>query len=153
MNIFVLDSDPQIAATMMCDKHVVKMVVETAQMLCTVASEKGYDMPYRPTHRNHPCTKWASKSRGNWRWLIDHGMSLCGEYTKRYGRRHKSQSVIEMAKGMKLAFDSDELTSFAQAMPDKYRNECAVKAYRDYYMGEKAKMATWKTQPPKWWKG
>ena len=58
MNIFVLHQNPQTAAEMMCDKHVVKMILETAQMMCTVVASYDHDTPYRPTHSKHPCTIW-----------------------------------------------------------------------------------------------
>lgn len=151
MNIFVLDEDPDIAASMACDKHVIKMILETAQMLCTVASSKGYATPYSATHKNHPCTLWAAKSSANWVWLVLHGFALCAEYTKRYGKTHKSQRVIEHCAKLDLPFDEHELTPFAQAMPPQYKSECAVTAYRAYYHGEKAAFATWKTQQPAWW--
>ncbi len=151
MNIFVLDRDPIVAASMMCDKHVVKMILETAQMLCAAGIAKGYDMPYGATHTRHPCTLWAGESKGNWDWLIEHGLALCSEYTLRYNKTHKSQSVIEHARDMDIAFDKQELTPFAQAMPAQYKNECAVTAYRAYYMGDKARFATWKTESPDWW--
>ena len=151
MNIFVLDSDPKVAAQMMCDKHVVKMVLETAQMLCTVAHANDFNAPYKATHKNHPCTLWAGKSKANWNWLIEHGLSLCEEYTKRYGKIHKSQQHIEWCRGLTINFPQDNLLPFAQAMPDKYKHRCAVRAYRAYYHGEKAKFATWKTKAPIWW--
>ena len=152
MNIFVLDEDPHVAASMACDKHVVKMILETAQMLCAAAIAKGYEMPYGATHKHHPCTLWAGLSRGNWDWLVEHGMALCAEYTLRYGKVHKSQQIIEHARDMKISFCNQQLTPFAQAMPPQYKNECAVTAYRAYYMGEKARFATWKTQTPDWWR-
>ena len=153
MNIFVLDRDQQIAAQMACDKHVVKMILETAQMLCTVVHAHGHDAPYRSTHKKHPCTLWAGKSRANWSWLVAYGLALCAEYTKRYGKVHKSQSVIEHCSKLKLSFSLSQLTPFAQAMPPQYKNECVVTAYQAYYHGEKASFATWKTQPPAWWDG
>ena len=152
MNIFVLDEDPHVAASMACDKHVVKMILETAQMLCAAAIAKGYEMPYGATHKHHPCTLWAGLSRGNWDWLVEHGIALCAEYTLRYGKVHKSQQIIEHARDMKISFCNQQLTPFAQAMPPQYKNECAVTAYRAYYMGEKARFATWKTQTPDWWR-
>ena len=152
MNIFVLDSDPCVAASMACDKHVVKMILETAQMLCAAAIAKGYTMPYGATHTRHPCTLWAGESRANWDWLIKHGLALCSEYTLRYGKVHKSQRIIEFARDSDISFDKQELTPFAQAMPEQYKNDCVVTAYRSYYMGEKAGFATWKTQTPDWWR-
>ena len=82
MNIFVLHHDPQVAAEMACDKHVVKMILETAQMMCTVVAAHDIHPPYRATHAKHPCTIWASESRTNWQWLTDYGLSLSAEYTK-----------------------------------------------------------------------
>jgi len=151
MNIFVVHEDPKIAAQMLCDKHVVKMILETAQMLCTVVSHTGAETPYRATHAKHPCTLWAGQSKANWDWLVAHGNAMCAEYTKRYGKTHKSQAIIEWCAHQPVEFASTELLPFAQAMPTKYKNECAVTAYRAYYHGEKASFATWKTEVPQWW--
>lgn len=151
MNIFVLDRNPKLAAQMQCDKHVVKMILETAQMLCTVAHANGFNAPYRATHKNHPCTLWASKSKQNWDWLIEHGIALCCEYTKRYGKIHKSQQHIEWCRSLPIGLPAIGLTPFAQAMPQQYKHSCPVVAYRAYYHGEKASFAKWKTKKPKWW--
>ena len=151
MNIFVLHHNPIIAAQMQCDKHVVKMILETAQMLCTVAHQHGFDAPYKATHKKHPCTLWTAQSKENWDWVINHGLGLCAEYTKRYGRIHKSQQHIEWCQTLSINFLHTGLTQFAQAMPVEYKNPCAVTAYRAYYHGEKAKFATWKTEAPDWW--
>ena len=152
MNIFILDKDPKIAATMLCDKHVVKMIVETAQMLCTAASKLGHDVPYRPTHAKHPCTIWAGESGSNWLWLIDHGLAMCEEYTRRYNRTHKTQAVIEYCRDSSIGPVRDTgLTPFRLAMPEKYKCDDPVQSYRGYYIGEKSKFAKWKTSPPQWW--
>ena len=152
MNIFVVDTDPEKAARQLCDKHVVKMVLETAQMLCTVARQNGFDnAPYKKAHPKHPCTLWAGKSAANWTWLIDHGLAMCEEYTQRYGRTHKSEAVIRWCRNLPIRFPAEQLTPFAQAMPEQYKNECTVTAYRAYYHGEKAGFATWKAEVPKWW--
>ena len=152
MNIFVVDTDPEVAARQLCDKHVVKMVLETAQMLCTVAHQNGFDnAPYKVAHPKHPCTLWAGKSADNWAWLIKHGLAMCEEYTRRYGRVHKSQAVIEWCARLPIKFGAKKQTPFAQAMPPQYKNPCAVTAYRAYYHGEKAAFATWKSEVPKWW--
>ena len=96
MNIFVLDECPIISAQMQCDKHVVKMPLETAQMLCSVWHRYGLGdkVPYREAHKNHPCTLWAGDSAENYEWLWHHGMELCFEYTRRYNKIHKCQQVI-----------------------------------------------------------
>jgi len=151
VNIFVLHEDPATAARMACDKHVVKMILETAQMLCTAARVRGCWAPYKQTHKKHPCTLWAGESRGNWNWLVRYGLALCGEYTKRYNKTHKSQRVIDYCRYLEVDFESDEMTPFAQAMPPQYKNDCVVAAYRAYYHGEKAGFATWKTEAPDWW--
>lgn len=156
MNIFVLDSDPERAAVAQCDKHIVKMPLETAQMLCAVLSRYGVeDLPYRTTHAKHPCTLWAGESRANFLWLCEHGVSLGKEYRHRYLRTHKSSAVIEFCEEFCDAIPAGDLTPFAQAMPEQYRNPCAITAYRQYYLAEKARIATWDKArtAPAWWLG
>ena len=160
MNIFVLDLNPEKAAQYHCDKHVVKMVLETAQILSTVAIEKfptARDVLYRPTHRNHPCTIWARESQENILWLSILGLCLCKEFTYRYDKNHKSQEVIIPASGLLLSkhavktFPKHNLTPFAQAMPNDYKNGDVVKAYRDYYRYEKTKLLTYtRRRKPQW---
>lgn len=150
MNIFVLDRNPAKAAIAQCDKHVVKMILETAQILCTAVSECGGVAHYRPTHKNHPCSIWARKTKSNFNWLKEHGIALCEEYTKRYGKIHKSQSIIESMKDSLIP--DGELTPFVLAMPDdvKYHND-PVKSYREYYKKYKKNIAKWKhNNIPEW---
>ena len=92
MNIFVLHTNPKIAAQMACDKHVVKMVSESVQMLSTTMHSVGLEGPWKKTHANHPCTIWARESLQNYQWLWDHANSLGEEYTHRYNKKHKSQT-------------------------------------------------------------
>src|SRR5574343_1523365 len=91
MNIFAVDADPIQAARDLCDRHVVKMTLETAQILCSAFDES----PYKKTHFNHPCCKWARTSKSNYQWLIAHGLGLSAEYSLRYGKTHKSEQVIQ----------------------------------------------------------
>lgn len=155
MNIFVVDRDPRRAARALCDRHVVKMLLESAQLLCS-PFPKGF-APYKPTHMNHRCAVWLRVSRSNYVWLLRHAEELCEEYTRRYGKVHSSQSVIQWADNhvhdVRYEQAWPRLTPFAQAMPDQYKNRDAVKAYRAFYNGEKASFATWKlpSQPPTWW--
>ena len=122
MNIFVLDHDPKVAAQMHCDKHIVKMIIEVAQMLCTVGRQNGFETPYRSTHARHPCTLWAGESKSNWNWLIEHGIEMGEEYTRRYGRVHKSSEVIQWCANNDIGPNEDKgLTPFAKAMPDEYK--------------------------------
>lgn len=151
MNIFVLDKNPVHAARMQCDKHVVKMVLETAQLLCS-PFEPGM-APYKRTHYNHPCAKWARQSLQNWHWLTAHGLSLAEEYSHRYGKRHKSEEVILWCinHAYMLGLPDIDMTPFPQAMPDEYKGRNTVKAYREYYKGDKSSFAKWtKRNAPKW---
>jgi hypothetical protein len=151
MNIFILNEDAVMAAKDQCDKHVVKMPLESAQMLCTIAITHGHTAPYRMTHRHHPCTVWAGSSRQSFDWLVTHGLALCAEYKTRYGKEHKSKVVIDTVAALPLRLPTVPMPSFAQAMPEQYRQPNAVAAYRAFYRGEKARFATWKGTPPIWW--
>ena len=160
MNIFYLHYDPAVAAQSQCDKHVVKMVLETAQMLSAVIHRHGIEDPaaYRLTHKNHPCTVWAGDSRTNFEWLVMHGLALGAEYKKRYGKTHKSVAVISMLGQNADLIEDIGATCPAQAMPDKFKVPGdAVQAYRNYYNHGKsqAMSMTWKapSQPPTWWTG
>lgn len=151
MNIFVLDNDVTKAAQAHCDKHVVKMILESAQLLCG-QFEKG-DAPYKRSHYNHPCSIWCRESRANYLWLIEFGKALATEYTFRYNKTHKSLAVIEWCDQNidKLKLPDEDMTGFAQAMPDEYRHQDAVVAYRTYYKMDKKDIAKWtKREAPSW---
>lgn len=146
MNIFVLDEHPVFAARAQCDKHVVKMILESAQMLSTICGG-----PYKPTHVNHPCTIWARSSSANYLWLWQHAMELCAEYTRRYRKTRKSQAIIQKLL-LPATVPIGDLTPFAQCMPEQYQQVDAVQAYRAFYIGEKAKFAVWNySSKPTWW--
>ena len=144
MNIFILDTNPVLAAQMQCDKHCVKQVLESAQILSTVAGG-----PYKPTHANHPCVLWAGANKTNYNWLARHAIALCEEYTRRYGRRHKSQDVIEqLQQAPNLPVG---ITPFVQCMPEQFKDRDTVTAYRRYYHS-KSDFAVWKLgNEPYWW--
>ncbi len=144
MNIFVLDETPAVAARYHCDKHVVKMVLETAQLLCTVSHLFGDTVPYRPTHAHHPCCVWVQRTLGNWLWLRQLGLALADEYAARYGKRHKSGAVIRALRAPRRMGARLARTPFAQCVPEKYRVEGdAVAAYRAYYAGDKRSMCSY----------
>lgn len=155
MNIFILDSDPTYAAIYQCDKHVVKMILESAQLLCSPFSEST-SVPYKRTHYNHPCAIWTRKSLENYEWLLAHAYGLSDEYWRRYGKNHKSNTALHWCWNnySSLSFKEKELTPFSQCMPEQYKVAGnAVQAYRNYYKGEKAKFAKWKIgNEPEWWK-
>ena len=151
MNIFVLDEDVEKCAEYHCDKHVIKMILESAQMMSAVVRLNGHDTGYKLTHKNHPCTIWARKSLSNYIWLKSLISLLNSEYRYRYDKsvNHKS---FDMAMSLPMPdLPVIGLTPFAQAMPEQYRNKNAVKAYRDYYINEKSSFLTWtKRKTPKW---
>jgi hypothetical protein len=136
------------------DKHVVKMILEHAQILSTVCHLQGLETEYKPTHPNHPCTKWARESWDNYRYLYNLTVHLHDEWLYRYehpvGKLHKSYAAI--LKLDKPDLPDIGLTRFALAMPDEYKQDDAVQAYRDYYKGQKQHLASWKKRPvPEWW--
>ena len=154
MNIFVLDLDARQAARYLCDKHVVKMVTESAQLLSTVAHVYKYAAPrlYRPTHAKHPCTLWAQQSKDNCLWLWEHADEMCLEYTRRYGRLHGAAEIISNCRELPKECPDIGKTAFALAMPEQYKTEDAVRSYRRYYLNDKVLFAAWKTGEPAWWR-
>jgi len=152
MNIFILDSDVRACARAHCDQHVVKMILESAQICCTALNLRGFATPYRSTHVKHPCVQWAGESFANLRWLTRLARALNREYRYRYRRTedHRSIAVLDEIAGM--SFESRGRTEFAQAMPDRYKVPGdPVLAYRRFYVGEKLRFARWtRRQPPSW---
>lgn len=143
MNIFVLDKHPEQAAEYHCDKHVVKMPLETAQMLSTVHWAYGNEGPYKPCHQHHPCTLWAGQTVENYRWLYKLGLALCAEYTYRYDKTHACERVIRLLMMPPLRLTARGFTPFAKAMPEQYKYSDAVTSYRAYYQHEKARICKW----------
>ena len=140
MNIFVTDPDPVKSAQVLPDKHIVKMPLETCQMLSIVASDKwghGFGTlpkldgtPYKTdkgAFRNHPCTIWAQT---HFRWLLDHGLKLCEEYTHRYNKVHSCQSTLIHAT--KIFPLSPEPTTFTRAMPDEFKHDTSIDTFTAY---------------------
>lgn len=180
MNIFFLDKNEKIAAQNHCDKHVVKMILESVQMLITTyyisnninsnkeiknISElekifKNFPLKdnewnikyYKMTHINHPSTIWVRNSIENFNWLLKMSNYLCKEYTYRYWKTHKLEKVIQWMKKNKPKLAKKGLTEFPQAMPEKYKSSDSIKSYREYYKGDKVRFAKWtKRNPPNWW--
>jgi hypothetical protein len=153
VNIFILSRDPVEAAVWQCNKHVVKMILESAQLLS--AAHPADVAPYKHTHMHHPCSKWVRESIENYRWLVDHGLALCAEYTKRYCRVHKTEAVMMWLSTNAPELPPIGLTPFARAIKDpRYQSfDDTVEAYRAYYIAEKAKFARWAplAETPPWW--
>lgn len=152
MNIFILDDDIETCAQYHCDQHVVKMILESVQMLCTALNKRGESTPYKSTHVKHPCVLWVEESYDNFRWLNDLTIALNDEYRYRFDKStdHKSMRVLSEISGYHFARRG--LTPFAQAMPDQYKvPDNAVAAYRKFYIGDKMGFARWtKRERPGW---
>lgn len=157
MNIFYVDTDPRIAARSLCDKHVVKMILESAQMLCTAHHVSGgvyvSNMPYKATHKNHPSNIWVRKSFNHYIWLYDHFNWLCEEYTYRYGKTHKTEEYAWLLIRTPLLPMCDFFDP-PQCMPDEYKLPDTVDAYRNYYKHGKSHLLKYtKREMPEWLKG
>jgi hypothetical protein len=158
MNIFVLHLSAPIAAGMHSDTHVVKMTLETAQILATVhhLHGNGSAVRYKPTHPRHPCVVWASSSTANYRWLWQLGISLARQYRLRFKREHACQELfLGELRTPPPALRFAAPTPFAQAMPEELRGDDPVEAYRRYYRQKTAQNPTWMSWkraefPPLW---
>ena len=154
MNIFLLDHDIERCAQYHCDQHVVKMILESVQILCTVLNKMGLETPYKPTHKNHPCVIWVGESFDNFLWLKDLTLFLNDEYLYRFDKQqnHRSIDVLHSISGYRYARRG--LTPFAQAMGCEYKIPGdAVSAYRRFYSAEKKHFARWtKRDKPDWFK-
>ena len=152
MNIFVLDLEPKKCAEYHVNSHSIKMILETAQLLCGVHWVTGSEAPYKLSHKNHPCSIWVRECYENYVWLCDLGMELCKEYSYRYGKRHKSQDIIEWCIINKPNIrNNGDITPFALAMPDECKIGDAVESYRNYYMISKRNLAVWKNREIPYW--
>ena len=174
------DKDPIVAAQMSCDKHVVKMILESAQMLCTVKrvldgteytdlTKNGRKIKrwrlnnsneeaiiYKAGWLKHPSTQWVMKSAYNYIWLYKHMMALNDEYKLRYNHTKDHMCVQKLGQLLKTPPYNAPInvkgTDATPAMPD----ECkvpgdAVASYRKYYIMKKNRFATWKTNIPTWY--
>ena len=151
MNIFYLDSNIEACARYHCDKHVIKMILESAQILCTVLWMHNIYAPYQATHQHHPCVLWANESLSNWLWLKDLAASLNKEYRYRFNheKNHKSYDVILNLENPPLA--DFGLTEQPRVMPDEFKQADPVRAYRAYYKNRKQHLAHWtKRAIPEW---
>jgi hypothetical protein len=179
VNIFYLDHDVRKCAEMHNDKHVVKMILEYAQLLSTahrvldgveliglsdsgrkkkfwtLGDSRDYTL-YKATHINHPSAVWVRKSAQNYMWLAEMLEVLCGEYTYRYGKVHKVERdglmqllKNEFPKNLPIA----PFTEPTPAMPDDVKvSGDSIKSYRNYYINNKAHLANWKKRTtPEWY--
>jgi hypothetical protein len=179
MNIFVLDTNPELCAKYHCDKHLVKMITEHNQILGSIAYTSrgitrksditkavtdsfigfprvhadGSPNPYGIGYKTHPCTQWAAASHLNYKWLCDLTLEMCKEYSRRYKKTHAGEDICEWYFTNAPFLPVTSMTPFAQAMPESCKVPGdAVSAYRKYYMEYKRRFARWKTGEPPWWK-
>lgn len=178
MNIFYLDNNPQICAEMHVDKHCVKMILEYAQLLSTAhrvldgkqstrlsktgRNQKYWTLPdgrdsllYSATHINHPSAIWVRKNQQNYIWLTHLLSELCKEYTYRYGKIHKCEQiglVDYLLKNEPKNIPMGPFTEPTPAMPDHYKvSGDSVSSYKNYYLGDKTRMFSWKNrETPSW---
>ena len=146
MNIFYLTHNPMQCAEQHCDKHVVKMILEYAQLLST-AHRIHDENPkvYKKAFINHPSTIWARSSSTNYKWLSMLFFYLCQEYTHRYGKVHVTYKKLwlELSKIPKN-IPKGEFTVPPQCMPEDVKHPlCTKKAYQDYYKKYKVHFAKW----------
>lgn len=163
MNIFYLHYIAKKCAKYHFDKHVVKMILETMQLLSGVwwvllpeDAKLNQNNIYKLSHKNHPCAVWARKSRSNYVWLAEFGLELCKEYTHRYGRKHASQSKIEWAISnipSEHVLPEIGMTKPPQAMPDECKMNNPIHGYRKLYQSKhKRYMQGWKKRErPRWY--
>jgi len=170
MNIFYLDKNPTIAAQYHVDKHCVKMILESCQLLSTahrildgdqtmgktatgrnvkrwVLSDDRNEVLYSATHVNHPSAVWCRQTHKNYRWLHNLLCELSAEYTYRYEKIHRCQEIglIDALSLLPKNIPIGEFTDPTPAMPDQYKVfGDGVQSYRNYYNGEKQRMFSWK---------
>lgn len=180
MNIFCLDPDPVRAAVLQCDKHIVKMPLESAQMLSTVhrfldgtqyqgKSASGRSMKlwrhpdaalesklYKVVHLNHPCTLWSMESAANYEWHYKHFVALSEEFTYRYGKVHASYAMLkDLLSVLPRNIPRTGLTPFRLAMgaaPQCMHPEDPIRSYREFYQTKQDRFSmTWtKREIPEW---
>lgn len=153
MNIFILDYEPHTNVKYYCDKHIVKMILETVQLLHGVYyfTNEQDKATYKLTHKNHPCAKWVRESLSNWNYLYSLGLCMYNEYKYRYNKTHKSGELLLNNTKQPEQLEDIGLTPFAQCMPDNYKQDDTVQAYREYYAKEKYNILTWKNrEEPQW---
>jgi hypothetical protein len=169
MNIFYLDHDTKVCASQHNDKHVVKMILEYAQLLSTahhVCDERvrwhdgfgnGFhthlrENIYKKTHVNHPSAVWARANVENYFWLYTLWLDLLDEYTHRYGKVHASARLRKWLSCAPAHIPDGKFYEPTQAMPDEFKSSSSIEAYRKYYASAKKHLAKWtKRNMPVWY--
>lgn len=156
MNIFYLDEDLEKCSQYHCDKHVIKMVTEYAQLLSSALhlnpnKKNGVGNAYRLTHKNHPSAVWTRESLDNWLWLRKLTETLSNEYSYRYEKTHKAGLL---AKSLPIpSIEKLGITPFRCAMPEELITPNPIESYRSYYVKNKLNIISYrKRKVPNWLK-
>lgn len=152
MNIFVTSPCPIECAKLLDDKRVIKMVLESAQMLSSAINECGGDAPYRTTHKNHPANVWARTTHSNWMWLFDHYVALSNEYYRRFGKVHKSSLLKTRLLANSYVIPKGELTPFVNCAANESKGisyKHIVDVFEAYRLYLKDRWST-DVRLPKW---
>jgi hypothetical protein len=153
VNIFLLDKDPIKCAQYHCDSHVIKMILESAQLLSTAHHVLGGDGGvYKKTHENHPCAVWVRETRANYCYLWFLMTCLGKEYTYRYGKTHKTlvdhKDTLANPPGK---LQGVLVSDLPKCMPEHCKSEDVVESYRNYYVKEKSDLLKYtKREIPLW---
>ncbi len=152
MNVFYLDTDPIQCARYHYDTHVVKMILESAQLLSTAHHLCGDGGPYKLTHKNHPSAIWTRESNAHYTWLYALMISLGHEYTHRFGKIHKTiNDHAEFLRSVPKDVGANGWKQPPQAMPEHCRSPDSVTAYRNYYATEKINLLRYTNRgTPQW---
>jgi hypothetical protein len=153
MNIFCSSPHPHDSAFALDDKRVIKMILESAQIMSTAINLSGGKGPYKTTHKNHPVVVWARKNRSNYWWLFQHYQALYQVYYDRFGKIHKTgDHMLTWSRGAYL-LPKGKLTPFVNCTKFKDANNVHI-AYQIHlckkWMEDKRKPKWTKSNPPKW---
>jgi hypothetical protein len=140
MNIFYINPDPIIAAKELADDHIRKMQIESAQMCSTAHWMNGSSAPYKKAHMNHPSTKWTRESIQHYRWLVKHGLEICDEFEKRYGKVHATKAVLQWLEQNEPNLPDNGFVDPPQCMPDEFKDQDTLAAYKKFYIDDKVKI-------------
>jgi hypothetical protein len=153
MNLFITSSDPKICAADLDDRRMIKSILETALLLSTALRHYGFNHRalYRPTHIHHPVTKWVIKHRGNYEWALAYFKAACREYTKRFGKTHKSCAMLPQLVAGKKVLPPGKRGKFQNSARNTslgldYTHLPPLKAYKAYLA------AKWDREEPRWTK-
>lgn len=151
MNIFYLDENLKLNAQYHVDRHVVKMILEQTQLLCSAHWMNQSSAAYKLTHQNHPCSIWTRTSLQNYIWLCHSTLALCEEYTYRYGKIHKCESIVISLLEYPPKIKDKGLTERPKCMEDEYKKDSVIESYREYYRKGKVHLHSWKKREIPWW--